>query len=60
MQIKAFFLDRFEVTNLQYKDFVGATERRTPIHWQGGTFSIDKDDHPVVNVTWEDAHAYAE
>ena len=60
MQIKAFCLDRYAVTNLQYKDFVDATGRRTPVHWQGGTFPIDKGDHPVVNVTWEDACAYAE
>ena len=60
VQIKAFCLDRYAVTNLQYKDFVDATGRRTPVHWQGGTFPIDKGDHPVVNVTWEDACAYAE
>jgi hypothetical protein len=27
-QVKAFYLDRFEVTNLQYKDFIDATGRR--------------------------------
>jgi formylglycine-generating enzyme required for sulfatase activity len=32
VQIKAFYVDRFEVTNMQYKDFVDATERRTPVH----------------------------
>ena len=60
VQTRTFFLDRFEVTNLQYKDFVDATERRTPVYWQGGTFPIYKDDHPVVNITWEDARTYAE
>ena len=28
VQVKAFYLDRFEVTNLQYKDFIDATGRR--------------------------------
>ena len=46
VQIKAFCLDRYAVTNLQYKDFVDATGRRTPVHWQGGTFPIDKGDQP--------------
>jgi formylglycine-generating enzyme required for sulfatase activity len=60
VQVKAFYLDRYEVTNLQYKDFVDATSRRTPVHWQSGTFPTGKADHPVVNVTWEDARSYAE
>lgn len=59
VQVKAFYLDRYEVTNLQYKDFIDATGRRTPVHWQSGTFPTGKADHPVVNVTWEDANAYA-
>ncbi len=60
IQIKAFCLDRYEVTNLQYKDFVDVSGHRTPVHWQSGTFPASKGDHPVVNVSWEDAHAYAE
>ncbi len=60
VQVKAFYLDRFEVTNLQYKDFIDATGRRTPVHWQSGNFLTGRADHPVVNVTWEDARAYAD
>lgn len=60
VQIKSFFMDRFEVTNLQYKDFVDVTGHRVPIHWQNGTFPVGQADHPVVNVSWEDASAYAE
>ena len=60
VQVKAFYLDRFEVTNLQYKDFIDATGRRTPVHWQGGNSLAGRADHPVVNVTWEGARAYAD
>ena len=60
VQVNAFYMDRYEVTNLRYKDFVDATGRRTPVHWQSGTFPSGKTDHPVVNVTWEDARSYAE
>ena len=60
VQVNAFYMDRYEVTNIQYKDFVDATGRRTPVQWQSGTFPSGKTDHPVVNVTWEDARSYAE
>ncbi len=60
VQVKSFFLDRFAVTNLQYKDFVDVVGHRSPAHWQNGTFPAGKGDHPVVNVSWEDARTYAE
>jgi len=60
VHIKSFLMDRYEVTNLQYKDFVDVTGHRKPIHWQNGTFPVGQADHPTVNVSWEDAYAYAE
>ena len=60
VQIKAFYLDRYEVTNLQYKDFVDVAGHRMPVHWQNGTFPAGKGEHPVANVSWEDARTYAE
>jgi formylglycine-generating enzyme required for sulfatase activity len=60
VQVKTFYLDRYEVTNLQYKDFVDVAGHRTPVHWQNGTFPSGKGEHPVVNVSWEDARTYAE
>ena len=59
--ITQFYLDRFEVTNLQYKDFVDATDHRVPVHWRNRTFpEARRASHPVVNVSWEDAKAYAD
>ena len=61
VNIKAFYIDQFEVTNLQYKDFVDATGQRDPAHWFNGTFpNANLADHPVTNVSWEDANAFAE
>ncbi len=60
VRLKPFYLDRHEVTNMQYKDFVDVAGHRTPVHWQNGTFPNGKADHPVVNVSWEDARVYAE
>lgn len=60
VQLKAFYMDQYEVTNMQYKDFVDVAGHRTPVHWQNGTFPAGKGEHPVVNVSWEDARTYAE
>ena len=61
VRLKVFYVDQYEVTNLQYKDFVDATGHRQPAHWFNGTFpNANMADHPVVNVSWEDASAYAE
>ena len=61
VEMKAFHLDQYEVTNLQYKDFIDGTGRREPLHWHNRTFpDPSQADHPVVNVSWHDAVAYAE
>ncbi len=58
VMLGTFYIDRTEVTNRQYKDFVDKTGHRAPPHWQGGTFPERFADHPVVNVSWNDAAAY--
>jgi hypothetical protein len=55
--LKAFWIDRFPVTNAQYAEFVKATGHRSP--WGGPTFPQGTDDYAVVNVVWSDADAYA-
>ncbi len=55
-----FYIDRFPVTNTEYKKFVEAAGAPEPTHWRRGTWPEGKADHPVVNVTWEQAAAYAE
>ena len=53
--LDAYFLDRNAVTAAQYKKFAAATGR--PLHPRP---AWNKDDHPVVDVSWDDAAAYCE
>lgn len=46
------------VTNAQYKMFVDATGHLAPTHWTKGQIPDKKADHPVVNVSWNDAQAF--
>ncbi|MBI3221975.1 MAG: formylglycine-generating enzyme family protein [Nitrosomonadales bacterium] len=57
-ETKAFKIDKYEVTNLQYKQFIDATNRKSPNHFRNRTYPPGKVDHPVVWVTWFDAHDY--
>jgi formylglycine-generating enzyme required for sulfatase activity len=52
--LPAYQVDKYEVTNAQYKIFVEEAEHPAP--W--GTYPAELADHPVVGVTWEDAQAY--
>lgn len=58
--VKAFYIDQYEVTNLQYKKFNDVTKRRSPTHFRNRTYPQGKADHPVVFVSWEDAKLYCE
>ena len=55
-----YFIDRYEVTNLQYKAFLDDTGRRSPRHFRNRTFPEGKSDHPVTYVSWKDADAYCQ
>ena len=71
--LDAFHIDRYEVTNAQYKKFIDANpqwqKNRIPEkyhdgdylkHWNGNNYPPDKGNHPVVYVSWYAAMAYGE
>ena len=48
------------MTNAEYARFCAVTEHKPPPHWVDGRYPPDKANHPVVNVSWEDARAYCQ
>ena len=71
--VDAFFMDEHEVTNLEYQQFVRANPswHKDKIDerfhsgnylkdWQGNAYPSGKTRHPVVNVSWYAAMAYAQ
>ncbi len=55
----AFYIDKYEVSNAQYKKFVDAAGREIlPDDWENGTYPSGEDYFPVVYVTWYDANDY--
>ncbi len=70
--VNAFYMDKYEVTNAQYKKFIDANpqwqKHRIPdkyhdgyylVTWSGNNYPIGKGNHPVAFVSWYAAVAYA-
>jgi formylglycine-generating enzyme required for sulfatase activity len=66
VDLDAFYIDKHEVTNGRYQQFVKATGHRTPQHptnqartlWKDAKVSDTVAERPAVNVDWHDAEAY--
>jgi len=71
--LDAFYIDKYEVTNAQFKKFVEANpewgnDRIDPryhdgdylLDWNGNNYPEGKGDHPVICVSWYAAAAYAQ
>ena len=73
VHLDAFYMDKYEVTNAQFKAFVDANPawQKDNIedrfhwgghlqHWNGNNYPAGTADHPVTYVSWYAAMAYAE
>jgi len=65
VEIDSFLIDRYPVTNEDYYRFIlesGYSPRDTVNylkHWDNGIYQQGKEKYPVVNISLEDARAYA-
>lgn len=61
VDLPAFFIDKYPVTNRDYAVFVKATGHGRPRYWsESEGIPPGKEEHPVVGVTYADAVAYAQ
>lgn len=58
LNLPVFWIDRFELTNRRYAEFVAATGASPPSNWPNGRVEPNREDHPVSYVSWEEARAY--
>lgn len=59
IDIPDYYIDRFEVTNLQYFIFCQATDHKPPRYWKDQKFPEGQEHFPVTEVNYFDASAYA-
>jgi serine/threonine-protein kinase len=63
VKVRAFLIDKYEVTVGDYYQFIKATNHRVPNNWPAlwkqGKFNAEEAKRPVTGVTWFDARDYA-
>ena len=58
IDLGAFYVDKYEVTNADYAKFLQAAGTKPPWHWPQGKIEAGKEKLPVYNVNWFEATAY--
>lgn len=57
--VPAFYIDRCEVSNREYRAFLDATGREEPWLWRQYGYDAGMDDLPVVNLSQEEMQVFA-
>lgn len=57
-QTSTFWIDIFEVTNTEYKNFADLTDYSSPALWDDNKVPKGLEEHPVTYVSWNDASAF--
>jgi serine/threonine-protein kinase len=58
VMLNEYLIGKTPVTNKQYQAFVQATGHKQPEHWKNGGIPNSKQEHPVVQVSWQDGVAF--
>lgn len=59
VNLPSYYIDKNEVTNAQYFQFMTQTHTPPPLNWEGAKFKPKTDHWPVTGVSWFDAMRYA-
>jgi formylglycine-generating enzyme required for sulfatase activity len=60
IELSEFWIDQYEVMNVQYAAFIADSGHPPPGQWPEGKIPPGQESHPVKGVTWELAAAYCE
>lgn len=54
--LSSYYIDKYEVSNAQYKEFMRSTDHAAPAYWDHR--QLNKPEFPVTGVNWFDANEY--
>jgi formylglycine-generating enzyme required for sulfatase activity len=55
VELSEYWIGKYPVTCREYQAFIAEEGYQPPRGWNGSQFPEGKGDHPVVNVSWQDA-----
>ncbi len=58
VEVANFWIDRYETTNSDYAKFIDDTQNDPPGYWVDGQIPAGLRNHPVSQVTWDQAEEY--
>lgn len=58
VNLPTYYMDRYEVTNAQFKRYVDAIKARPPRSWPNGEMPPGRERHPVTHINWYEAQQY--
>ena len=56
--LDAFYIDKYEITNEQYAQFLAIKGGKKPWHWPHGQMPKGQENFPVYDINWYQADAY--
>ncbi len=59
LYLPTFYIDKYPVTNADYKGYMLATRASAPRHWGGFEIPAGLENHPVHRISWYEAMDYA-
>ena len=59
IDIPSFYIDKYEVTNVEYDKFLRETGYKPPHYWINGNIPEGKEHHPVISLSYRDVESYA-
>jgi formylglycine-generating enzyme required for sulfatase activity len=60
ISVSDYWIDRFEVSNQAYSEFLSETGQSSPRYWADQNIPSQMADHPIRVVTWDQAQEYCE
>ena len=58
VELSEYLIGKYPITNREYQEFVKSINHPPPHSWNGNQFPSGRGDHPIVNVSWDNAIAY--
>ncbi|MFZ0546159.1 MAG: SUMF1/EgtB/PvdO family nonheme iron enzyme [Candidatus Promineifilaceae bacterium] len=58
VELNEYWIDRFEVTNAQFAEYIQEVGIEPPSYWAEANIPTEMGNHPVESITWQEAADY--